>query len=219
VHAGLVELPQHEEEREHDAEPHGHHQPGDEANGRRDQRHHQVEAVDPPEPGEVADRHQAECRDHDERAERRLGQVVEHRGEEQRHQDRQQRGGQAAELGAGPRLLVDGGLGEAARPRQRLEERPRDRGGADRHELLAVVDLRLGAGPDRTGHGHRLQEHHEGDGEGSGEQGAHPVERRQRGHRQTLRHLSDDRDAPVAALQSCQTTSVSSSASSSRQSP
>ena len=67
--------------------------------------------------------------------------------------------------GAGP--LVDGGLGEPARRRHRLEERAGDAGHAVGGQLLVVVDRRLAraAGRSRATDG-RLEEAHERDGDG-----------------------------------------------------
>jgi len=99
----------------------------------------------------------------------------------------------------GPRTgpLVDRGLGEALRRRQRSEEGARHRGCAVGHQLLVVVDGRVRRPPHGTRHRYRLHVRHERDGDRAGQQGVDAVEGGELGNREAGRHLVDEGDAVV----------------------
>jgi hypothetical protein len=104
----------------------------------------QGEGVVPePDPADAAQGGQVDQPDHGhdhDRAQGRLGQVLEQRGQEQQGEDHDQGRGDAGELAAGAALAVDGRLGEAAAGREGLEAAPGQVGRAEGAQLLVGVD-------------------------------------------------------------------------------
>ena len=104
-------------------------------------------------------------------------------------------GRQLAHLGHRPGPLVDRRLREPTGRWHRPEEGAGDARHAVGGELLVVVDRRLRAAADRLGDGCRLQEAHDGDGEGARQQVADVVERWGHRDRQPGRDRRDEGDA------------------------
>jgi hypothetical protein len=100
----------------------------------------QLQTVDRPQQPHLVEGNQPQNRNHHYGSQRRLWEVVQHRGEKKGYCYRQDGGHQLAELGLSTSIGVDLSLGEAPGRRNGLKEGANDGGRANRHILLVVVE-------------------------------------------------------------------------------
>ncbi len=135
-----------------------------------DQQHRQVATLDPPEVSDLAEVHQAEDGDHDDRGEDGPGQVVEQRGQQQQRHADDGGGHDGRQPAARAGLGVDRGAREAAGHRVGPHQRTAQVGQAEAHQLAVGVDLVVPLAGEGFGHGDRLHEAHQGDRQRDGQQ-------------------------------------------------